>query len=73
MNPEQIKAAKRLRSALVGIGKAGLAGGVYDGNFCVYPANQRPSHDIDFFYNVEKKVGEILWTPGVDLDGGAGV
>ena len=72
MTKEQERAAEKLRKALIEVGRLGLAGGVYDGNFCLFPLGQHPEHDIDFFEGVEK-VGIILYTPGVNLDGGAGI
>ena len=72
MNAKQKKIAERLRKALIAVGEADLSGGVYDGAFCLWPSGMHPKHEIGFFDEVEK-CGIILYTPGVDLDGGAGV
>jgi len=72
MNLKQKKAANRLQAALVAAGKAGLMGGVFNGSFCLWPENKHLEHDPIFFERVEE-VGIILYTPEVDLDGGAGV
>lgn len=70
----QLKAIRKLELALIAAGKAGLAGGVYDGSFILW-------NDLQEFETVVPVVmggGDVegavtLDIPGIDLDGGAGV
>ena len=70
LNEKQRKAANNLRLALNRAGKAGLIGGVFSGNFCIWRACDYLGGD-DFFETIED-IGEILHTPHIELDGGAG-
>jgi len=78
MNVEQQKAAQRLKMALDKCNAAGLQGGVYSGNMCVWPVDARSPHHYaddnhdprDFFDGVELS-GKIISTK-MHLDGGAG-
>jgi hypothetical protein len=74
MNEDQIKAAKSIERALKKAGKLGLSGGVYDGTFCIWPSGSVDTMDesTNFFDDVEEH-GMSLFTPGMHLDGGAGV
>ena len=77
MNKEQIAAAKAVERALNKAGRTGLAGGVYDGAFCLWPSDKETCEYIvdggsKFFDRVEEK-GIMLFTLSIGLDGGAGV
>lgn len=73
MNEAQQYAAMRLQSALAECRKVGLAGGVFDASFCVWPsANGSPFEHGDFFEGIQSLGGEVLNGHGMWLDGGAG-
>ena len=79
MNDEQLKAAKQLGRALNRCGSVGLTGGVFDGSFCLWPADAVSPHRIeesganDFFGAVEEESdGFIVPHRKIYLDGGAG-
>jgi len=73
MNKKQLACAKAMEKLLARCDKAGLQGGVYAGNFCLWPVKAKhPAEGDDsmFFANVEE-VGVIIST-NMTLDGGAG-
>ena len=72
LNEEQRKAVKSLERALNAAGRAGLTGGVYDRHFILWPSDNPPELDAEFFNNAEE-VGALLHTPDISLDGGSGV
>ena len=73
MNEKQEKAANRLRLALNYAGKCGLTGGVFCESFCVWPEHSGVCPGERFFDDIRACGGEVLFTPEIDLDGGAGV
>ncbi len=74
MDGKGIKAVMGLRLALQACHAAGLKGGVYDGNFCVWPVEGNDPRDTDHFFEaIEEVGGAILYSISMDLDGGASV
>lgn len=77
MTKAQKSAVRKLESALNACSDAGLKGGVFDNNFCVWPIDANPNpYDSGWdFFNVIEKTGCILSGERVrmSLDGGAGV
>jgi hypothetical protein len=72
MTPEQERAATQLLRALNKCHAVGLAGGVFDRNFCIWPHESAIDLvDGHFFEDVEE-YGRVLHTY-MSLDGGAGV
>lgn len=69
MNLKQRMVAEQLETLLDECHELGLAGGVFGGNFCLWPEGVDP-HSGKFFDVIEDK-GEILDTK-MSLDGGAG-
>lgn len=74
MNPEQARAAAALYLALKKCRAAGLSGGVYSSNFCVWPTGGDPhAGHADFFANVDTLGGMVLsGSHCMHLDSGAG-
>lgn len=73
MNDAQIKAIKALKKALNNAGKVGLSGGVYDCSFYVFSDHMDRAIVIENMMRGEEEHGEMLSTPAIKLDGGAGV
>lgn len=73
MNEAQLKAAESVRRALEKAGKAGLSGGVYDGGFILFPTSEDRQMIAESLCKGEECNGVDLYTPSIDLDGGAGV
>ena len=69
LTDEQNRAAAQLLEALNKCHVAGLRGGVYDEQFCLWPIDRKLGHDFDFFINVDEH-GQVLCTQ-MQLDGGA--
>jgi hypothetical protein len=67
---EQLLAETQLLRALNRCHDAGYRGGVFDGQFCLWPKTVDPHDDDNFFQTVENQ-GRILRSP-MALDGGAG-
>ena len=73
MNFRQRKAAMALQRALADCAEVDLTGGVYDGTFCIWPANRKSPHDFEeFFQGVKDLGGDTLPGHGMSLDGGVG-
>lgn len=77
INKQQTRAAYAVAKALRRCAKVGLMGGVYDGNFCLWPTKiDHPADSGHRFFDVIREHGIILDsndTGMTDLDGGAGV
>lgn len=73
MTEEQLKAAESVRKALEKAGTAGLAGGVYDGCFMLFPSSENRHDVVEALCHDEDCDGICLHTPSIQLDGGAGV
>ncbi|KKK91787.1 hypothetical protein LCGC14_2709420 [marine sediment metagenome] len=72
MKEAQLKAAKSVERALNKAGRAGLTGGVFASNFCLWPGDSETiPPEMDFFEKVAE-IGMNLSTPDIHLDGGAG-
>lgn len=75
MNKKQINAINNLKKALDSCDKVGLRGGVFEGQFCIWPKDidvqgLAEKHN-DFFDKVDEfgfSIDSKMW-----LDGGAGV
>jgi hypothetical protein len=75
LHQEQNAAIANLTKALDRCAKAGLMGGVYDRNFCVWPVgtyHPLEMKEFDFFEAVAHLGGDSIVTEMM-LDGGAGV
>jgi hypothetical protein len=72
VSEEQKEYAEKLALLLMEMKMLGLEGGVYGGSFCLWPNDIEIERDNDFFESVNE-FGIILFTPGINLDGGAGV
>lgn len=73
LNDEQLKAAKSVERALNKAGKVGLTGGVYDKGFILFPEGQDLEKTIEENFSGNEENSISLYTPSIDLDGGAGV
>ena len=71
MNSQQQKAIAALKRGLTMCHNAGLMGGVFESNFCVWPNGKNPHEGDRFFDNIEE-FGAFVDTD-MNLDGGAGV
>ncbi len=71
MNPQQRKAAEGLQLALARCHRAGLSGGIYEQQFCVWPSEDDIRATGTGFFEKADAVGLVLKTR-MDLDGGAG-
>ncbi len=69
MTSSQRQAIAALKRGMTMCHQSGLAGGVYECNFCVWPKEHDP-HTGDFWQQVEE-YGEVIHSP-LHLDGGAG-
>ena len=78
MNLKQKQAAKQLKHALDMCHAHGLQGGVYSGNFCVWPSGGENPHEVqvsganDFFGAVTRECSGAVILTRTPLDGGAG-
>ena len=73
MTEAQLKAVDSVRRALEKAGKSGLSGGVYDGAFILFPSCENRAAIVESLSSGEKCNGVDLYTPNINLDGGAGV
>mgnify|MGYP006130771233 CR=1 FL=1 len=73
LNDEQYKAAKAVERALIKAGKAGLAGGVYDGTFLLFPKELDREDTVTEIMGGNDEIGYSVPDHHIDLDGGAGV
>ncbi|KKN70710.1 hypothetical protein LCGC14_0428650 [marine sediment metagenome] len=72
MDEKQIKAAKAIERALNKAGRAGLTGGVFDSKFYLWPGTCEDVKPGEGFFEAVSIKGQILITPSIYLDGGAG-
>jgi hypothetical protein len=70
MTPEQEQAGTQLLRALNVCRAVGLAGGVFDGSFCIWPQHIDPLAG-EFFEVIEGQGRRLL--SSMSLDGGAGI
>ncbi len=71
MNLKQRMAAEQLETLLEECHELGLSGGVYGGNFCLWPSAINPHEGKSGFFDVIEEKGQVLMTK-MYLDGGAG-